>query len=583
MQTSETKIKIIGMLAILFLCGAGIITKLYFLQIKNHQQFDKKALNQYKGRIYENTNRGNIFDRNYRQLAINVSVKSVYANPDKIQNRESTIRTISSILSMPKKEVRKKLYKKAPFVYLKRKINPSEYKKLKSQHLPGVEFFTEYKRFYPKMELVAKTIGFAGIDNQGLSGIEYSFDEYLSEGGKWVRYQKDRHGRSVELASEDPSSFPEGSDLVLTIDEVLQYHALKAVQKKVIETGAARGLSIVMRPNTGEILALAQYPTLNANSYLRHSFQKTKNWIISDAFEPGSTFKPILASAALEEKTAQPKDIFFGENGAIEIGGVVIHEANNKKYRWLTFTEIIVKSSNIGAIKIGLDLGKEEFHKYIKKFGFGEKTGVHLPGEITGIVRKPSKWSKVSIGSISIGQEISTTPLQLITAYSAIANDGYLMKPLIVKQVIHDGKIIKKFPTKIVRKVISSDTAKTMKKILAQAIQYGTGKKGAIEGYNAGGKTGTAQKIDPETKKYSSDKFVASFVGFVPVENPELAILVIIDEPQGIYWGGSVAAPVFREIGKKALRYLKAPSNENRVYSMPANKFVESKFADKAI
>lgn len=543
------------------------------LQIKDHYLLDEKALSQYKGRFFEHSNRGNIFDRNMRELAINIRVKSVFANPDEVQNHELTARKISSILGLPKKEVRKKLKQKKSFVYIKRKITPAEYKKLKQKKLPGIQFTTEYKRFYPKMELNARTIGFAGIDNRGLGGIEYSFDNYLSEGGNWVRYQKDRRGRSVELVRDDSAFFPEGSNLILTIDEVLQYYASKAIREKVIQTGARRGLSIIMQTNTGEILAMAEYPSYNANLYQKYSAQQSKNWGISDSFEPGSTFKIILAAAALEEKIARPQDIFFCENGVFDIGGIVIHEANGKKYRWLTFTEIISKSSNIGAVKIGRRLGKEKFYKYIKKFGFGEKTGIDLPGEATGLVREPSKWSAVSLGSISMGQELSVTPLQLAAAVSAIGNGGNLVKPLIVKQVIHNGRVIKNISPKIVRRVLSSETANTMKEILADIIDHGTGKKAAITGYTVGGKTGTAQKIDPVTKKYSSEKYVASFVGFVPLENPEITIVVIIDEPQGIYWGGSIAAPVFREIGEKALRYLKVPSKMNRVYTVPVNAY----------
>lgn len=565
-QSKEVKIKIVSILVLFILCGLGIMAKLFQLQIKNHRGFDERALSQYKGRFYKNSNRGNIFDRNMRQLAINIQVKSVYANPSKIQDIDSTIRTISSILVLPKAELRKKLNQKSSFVYLKRKISPAEYENLRNHKLPGVHFSTEYKRFYPKMELAARTIGFAGIDNQGLSGIEFSFDDYLSQGAKWVNYQRDRHGRSVELVKNDSVYLASGrNDLVLTIDKVLQYHALKAVREKVIETGARRGLAIIMEPNTGELLAIAQYPSYNANLYKNYPTQKTKNGAILDTFEPGSTFKLILASAVIEEKDAQAKDVFFCENGSLDIGGIVIHEAGGKQYGLLTLTEILGKSSNIGAVKLAQLLGKEKFYKYIKKFGFGEKTGINFPGEGRGIVRVPSKWSKVSIGSISIGQEISTTPLQLVTAVSVIANGGYLMKPQIVKQIIQNGRV-KNVSPQIVRRVISLETVETMKEILTYAVDHGTGKKGAIKGYKVGGKTGTAQKIDPATKKYSSEKYVASFVGFVPVENPRFAILVIIDEPQGVYWGGSIAAPVFREIGEKALRYFNVPSEMNRTH-----------------
>lgn len=570
-RDKKIKIKIIVIFVFFVFSGIGIITKLYQLQIKNHEQFDERALNQYKGKVYKYSNRGNIFDRNMRPLAINVKVKSVYAHPDKIQNYRRTAETVSSILGLPKKEIRKKLKQKSPFVYIKRKINPDEYNKLKDKNLPGIHFATEYKRFYPKMELASRTIGFSGMDNQGLSGIEYFFDDYLSQDGKWVRFQKDRRGRSIDLDGHETDSLPEGSNIILTIDEVLQYHAFKAVQEKVIQTKAKRGIAIIMEPNTGEVLAMAEYPSFNANLFKNYSSHQTKNRAISDTFEPGSTFKLVLASAALEEKVAQPKDIFFCEEGVFDIGGIVIHEANRKKYRWLTFTEIITKSSNIGAVKIAQHLGESKFYEYIKKFGFGEITGINLPGEATGIVRDPSKWTKVSIGSISIGQEISTTPLQMAAAVSVIANGGYLMKPMIVKRAVHEGKIIKSFSPKIVRKVLSPDTVQTMKEILREAVNHGTGKNAAIPGYSVGGKTGTAQKINPDTKRYSANNYVASFVGFVPVENPRFTIVVMIDEPRGVYWGGSVAAPVFRKIAKKALRYLNVPSEMNHLYAFSTN------------
>ena len=585
-MSRDKKIKIKSMFIFIFfvLSGIGIITKLYHLQIKDHERFDERALNQYEGKVYKYANRGNIFDRNMRPLAVNVKVKSVYAHPDKIQNHMRTAGTVSSILDLPKIEIRKKLKQKLPFVYIKRKINPDEYNKLKNKNLSGIHFSTEYKRFYPKMELASKTIGFAGMDNQGLSGIEYYFDDYLSNGGKWVRFKKDRRGRSVDLVGNETDYLPEGSNIVLTIDEVLQYHAFKAVQKKVIETKAKRGIAIVMEPNTGEVLAMAEYPSFNANLSKRYTLQQRKNRAVSDAFEPGSTFKLILASAALEEKIAQPKDIFFCEDGVFDIGGIVIHEANRKKYRWLTLTEIITKSSNIGSVKIARHLGESKFYEYIKKFGFGEITGINLPGEATGITRDLSQWKKVSLGSISIGHEISTTPLQLVTAVSAIANGGYLMKPTIVKQAVHEGKIIKSFSPEIVREVLSQKTVQAMKEILTQAVNYGTGKKASIPGYLVGGKTGTAQKIDPDTKKYSANNYVASFVGFVPVENPKLTILVMIDEPRGIHWGGIVAAPVFREIAKKALRHLNVPSEMNRIYTLPtkSNKSNKSNKGNKS-
>jgi len=315
-----------------------------------------------------------------------------------------------------------------------------------------------------------------------------------------------------------------------------------------------------MDPYTGEILAMADQPQFNPNSFGQYKERDWRNRGVTDSFEPGSTFKMILTAAAIEEKIANQNDIFFCENGEYEIGGRVIHEANDHKYKWLTLKEIVGKSSNIGVIKVAQRLGAKNFYDYILKFGIGSKTNINLPGESAGKVRDIKEWSGVSLASISFGQEVSVTPLQLITAVSAIANGGILMKPYAIKAVEKDGMLANEFKPEVVRRVISEKTSRELSEILEYTVRYGTGQKAILEGYDVAGKTGTAQKASPDKKGYSEDKFISSFIGYVPSRNPRIAILVIIDEPEGVAWGGEVAAPAFREIARQSLRYLKVPA-----------------------
>ena len=353
---------------------------------------------------------------------------------------------------------------------------------------------------------------------------------------------------------------------MLTLDEVIQFIAEYHLTKQVEKYKADSGMAVVMDPNSGEIYAMANVPQFNPNNYNKFAPETRKNNIVVSSYEPGSIFKPIVAAAALDKGIAQPHDKFFCENGSFKIGGKNIGEASGHKFGSLSVQEIIAKSSNIGAIKIAQKLGKDSFYEYIRKFGFGEKANIRLPGVSSGLLGKRNNWNERSLASISFGQEIAVTPLQMVVALSAIANGGILMEPHITKALMRDGKIIKENKPKKIRRVISEKTSQQMMEILKLVVESGTGKKAAIEGFEVAGKTGTAQKYIAEIQSYSKTEFISSFIGYAPAHAPRLAILVMIDNPKGLHWGGVVAAPVFLEIAKKSLRHLNVPSSKEPVF-----------------
>ena len=374
--------------------------------------------------------------------------------------------------------------------------------------------------------------------------------------------QQDALGRLV-FRQEEPEPHVPIFDVHLTIDEVLQYIAERELARAVERSGAKSGSVVVLDPATGEILALANQPTFDPNNYKKASSAARRNRAATDYFEPGSIFKVILAAGALEEGVIRPTDQFYGENGAIEVGGVTIRD--HEKYGWLSVREILAHSSNVGAIKIGQKLGKSLYYHYISGFGFGSLTGVDLPGETPGLIRRPKGWSALSLSVLSIGQEVSVTPVQFATAFAAVANGGTLMRPHVVRGLrTQDGTLVRPVEPVVVRRVISEATARTLMEMLTSVVDDGTGKEAAVPGYTVAGKTGTAQKVDPATGRYSHRKIVASFVGAIPAESPRLVILVTIDEPETLRWGAAIAAPTFRAIAQDAMEYLKVPPSTPR-------------------
>ncbi len=427
---------------------------------------------------------------------------------------------------------------------------------------PALGFVDESMRLYPNRELAAHAVGFEGLDGKGLAGVEQSMDQHLAglEGRALVG--RDALGREMTGSPRVLRPSVPGKGLRLTLDGTLQYIAEREVDAAWRRTRAKAAMAVMMDPRTGEVLAWAIRPTYNPNSFQSATDEDRRNRAVTDPFEPGSTFKVILAAAALDSGVARPGDRFYGENGAITIAGATIHDW--KKYGWLTFAEVLQNSSNVGSIKVGLALGRERYYHYITAFGFGSPTAVGFTGESRGQLRAPAKWSGLSLATMSIGQEISLTALQLVAAVSAVANGGRLMQPQIVRELLDtDGReTLRPFEPRVVRQVMSPDTARILTDMMTNVVAGGTGRHAAIPGYGVAGKTGTAQKMDPSTRRYSRAPGVLSFVGFAPSDDPRLAMLVMLDEPKNEKWGSEAAAPVFAAIARDALRHLGVPPRD---------------------
>ena len=533
-----------------------IIGRAYQLQIIDRDKLTELIEQQYLKYVTIPPKRGTIYDRNKVELALSLEVDSLYARPGKIEDKKGLAKKISPILQVGYRFVLDKLTSDRPFVWLMRRISPAQSQKIEELKLEGIGFIEESKRFYPNKELASHVLGFAGIDPKGLEGLELAYDSYLRGEPGTILVERDALGRSIYKHNIKQVNATKGHNLQLTIDNTVQYFVEKALDDGVTKSKAQAGIAIVMVPQTGEILALAVRPTFNPNNFWEFSPSHWRNRAVTDAYEPGSTFKVFLVSSVLEEGIAKPHDIFFCENGSYPLENRVIHDVH--EYAWLSLKNIIKHSSNIGACKIAANLGGEKFYTYIRKFGFGSKTGIELPGETSGLLSLPYRWSQVDLGNISFGQGLSISPMQLITAFSAIANDGVMMKPQLVKAIMNDeGKLIEAFHPAKREKIVSQRTARQVTSILTSVVEKGgTGENASIQGFSIAGKTGTAQKVDRNTKRYSEQKFTSSFMGFLPADDPQLALLIIVDEPHGVSYGGVVAAPIFREAAHHILRYL---------------------------
>ncbi|MBN1226865.1 MAG: transpeptidase family protein [Deltaproteobacteria bacterium] len=539
-----------------------IFLRAYQLQIRNGDRLSDLARRDYTKKVSFTSQRGSIFDRNGKALAISIEVPSISSCPRQITQKKRTATILSEILRISKKDILEKFERNRSFEWIKRKVAPEEINRVKKLNLPGVYFEKEGRRYYPYRETCAHALGFAGEDNKGLEGIELHYNSYLE--GKITRFKStlDALGRHVDyfgsgLKKKDPYN------LILTLDKDISYKAQLALRNAVKKSGSKSGICIVTRPQTGEILAMAVFPEYNPN--ISNSFKpgKWRNRAVTDCFEPGSALKSFLLAAALEEGVVERETVFNCENGSYSIGRHIIHDS--RPYGMLNVGEVVKFSSNIGAIKIGQRLGAEIYYDYLKKFGFGENTGIDLPGERRGSLKPIKTRSYIGINNLYFGQGISVSPIQLIMAFGAIANGGKLMRPYLVKSIVdQNGATIREFYPLIRENVISAETAKEARSILEGVVQKGgTAVRAAIKGYSAAGKTGTAQKVDPLKKSYSDEKFVAIFGGFVPADSPEFAILVALDEPKGQPYGGLVAAPVFSEVGSWALNYLNVNPSQN--------------------
>jgi cell division protein FtsI (penicillin-binding protein 3) len=542
--------------AILAVWGLGICIRLTYLQIFRYGSFAERAQHQQQRTAELSPRRGIIYDRAGRELAMSISVDSVFAVPSEIPNLASTVSLISHITKSDPRELLAKCKASKSFCWLARKADADIADRIRSLNLRGIYFQKESKRFYPKRELAAQILGYVGMDDHGLSGIERQYEDELQGKPGTMIISVDAHKKWFSSVEKQPEP---GQSVVLTIDEQIQYIAERELAAQMERTHGEAGTVVVENPHTGEILALANYPTFNPNLSREITPQRLKDHAVSDIYEPGSTFKLVTIAAALEEKITRPTEVFDCQMGSIVVNGMRIHD--DEKWGNLTVAEILAHSSEVGAIKIGLRLGDDRFYKYIRGFGFGQQTGIELPGETRGITKPVSRWSKVSIAAISTGQEIGVSPLQLAAMVSTIANDGVRLPPHIVAAATEpqqSPQAVAFHPGEGTR-VISPTTAAEMKQMMQGVVLVGTGRKAILEGYSSAGKTGTAQKVDPITHAYSRTKYIASFAGFAPINDPSIVVAVIIDSPVGPHHGADVSAPVFQRISQQVLEYLHTP------------------------
>lgn len=539
--------------AAIFVLGAKSVD----IQIFQAEELAQKAENDYSRLIRIKGERGEILDRNKSKLATSTIAISVTACPKKIKDPAKAARSLAKILDVNRKKLEKTLSSKRMFAWIARRISPDQADQIRQLKLAGIYFEEDFKRVYPHRETAAQVIGFTGSEDTGLEGLEFKFNSTLEGRAEKIVLRRAGNGSILGINKEKKAALKGGS-VVLTLDKKIQYLSEQTLEKTVNAHHAKSGIALVMKPATGELLAIAHYPKFNPNNFKGIKREFFRNRSITDAFEPGSVIKVFTAAAALE-KGFTPKSIFFCENGTYKIGRFTIHDTH--PHDWLSINHIIKYSSNIGAAKLAETIGDKALYQELKSFGFGKKTDVGCPGETAGNLPAIKDWSRIDAGSISFGQGMSVSAVQLISGVSAIANNGSLMQPMLVKQILSNtGEVLKTNHPKKLRQVVSKKTAGQVKQMMHLVVQEeGTGSKAAMDGYAVCGKTGTAQKAMRNQKGYSKDLYTAVFAGFAPLENPELAILVVVDEPMKQYYGGEVAAPAFKTIMTESLSYLNVP------------------------
>ncbi len=543
--------------AALFICGMGtVLGRAYQLQVIKGDELQAIARERYRVITKLPPKRGTIYDRDGHELAVSVQVGSIYAHPHLVQNKVQTAKNLSRILHAKQRVIQRILATERSFAWLERRVTPDKVAAVKALGLRGVGFTSESRRYYPGKEIAAHVLGFAGDDNQGLEGLEKKYDRLLTGPQASLLEMRDALGRPFSMSVSADGARP-SHNLILTLDKDIQYKAEQILAAAVKKHAAKAGHCVVMDPATGEILAMAVVPLYNPNEFRRYRPHQWRNRAVTDCYEPGSTIKPFLLAAALERGIVYPQTRFFCEEGAFAVANHVIHDT--KKHGDLSVAQIVALSSNIGAVKIGQELGYESFSEYLTRFGFGTKTGINLLGERTGYIRPEAEAKPLDKATIFFGQGMSATSIQLATAMSAIANGGILMRPYVVQAITdEDGHTLFRTHPKEIRRVLSPAVAGEVAQILEGVVaETGTAPLAAIRGYRVAGKTGTSQKIDPRTRTYSRKDYVAIFVGFVPVSKPRLLILIMIDEPQDRTYGGLVAGPVFRQIGAWGLNHLR--------------------------
>src|ERR1700723_3323907 len=540
---------------LLFWCLA-ISFRLVYLQIFRYGSFLKQAEHQQQREIPLSAKRGVIYDRAGHELAMSVLVDSAFAVPSEVKDLPTAVSLITRITGEDRNVVLADCHGHKTFCWVARKADDETIQRIKSLGLQGIHFQKEPKRFYPARDLAAQVVGTVGMEDSGQSGIEHAFDDELRGRAGKMSISVDARRQWFSDVEKQPEP---GENLVLTVDKNIQYIAEKELEQAIHDTRAIAGTVIVENPHTGEILALANRPTFNPNLRKQITPGALTNRAVSYVYEPGSTFKLVTISAALEEKLTNPDEVFDCQMGSIVYNGMRIRDS--KPHGLLPVWGVLAESSDVGAIKIALRLGEDRFYKYIRAYGFGQQTGIELPGETRGLTKPVNRWSKVSIGAISMGQEIGITPLQLSTLVSTIANDGVAVPPRILSGTVPPQGNLQTvaFHPAESHRVISSFTAAEMRSMMQKVVLEGTGRKAVLEGYTSAGKTETAQKVDPATGAYSKTKYIGSFAGFAPVNNPQIVVAVILDSAVGLHQGGQVSAPVFKRISQQVLEYLHVP------------------------
>ncbi len=560
--------------ALFFAAWAAIIgLRLVVLQVFEHSEYLEKASRQQQHVFEVPPRRGVLYDRNLHELALTTTVDSIYVVPTEVQDVAATARALSALVHddpsdgyTSAKQIEKRINSSRKFAWVARKADAKTVDRVKALNLKGVYTWGEFKRYYPNSVLAAQTLGYVSLDDAGLGGLEQKFNDNLK--GTPGRMLAVLDARRHVLGSEEREPVA-GENLILSIDENIQFMAERALDAALAKTHALSGTVVVQDPHTGEILALAIRPTYNPNDFRHATLDMLRNLAVSNVYEPGSTFKLVTYSAALEEKVTTPDSMIDCQNGAITIFGRTIHDSHAGLGR-ITVSKALWESSDVAAVKLAMAMGKDKFYRYIHAYGFGERSGIELPAETRGLLRQPKKWGATSIGSLAIGQEVGVTPIQLVSMVSSIANGGTYLPPRMVlssEDNSRESGRLKPIPyaggTDVpnplpegAHRVISTLTAAQMRKMMEGIVLFGTGKKAALDGYSSAGKTGTAQKIDVATRTYSKTKYIASFAGFAPVNNPAVSVAVIIDSPKGDYHGSAASAPVFQQVAQQVLEYL---------------------------
>ena len=558
-QAKWTRFRIILVLGVFVLSWGCILFRAFDLQVIQREKLASSAAAECRKTVRLNPTRGEIYDCNNEKLAVSLEADSIFAQPNKIKNPALLAEKLAGFLGMDKKYLAKKFTGNSSFTWIRRQVSPELSDKIRTLDVEGIGFVKESRRYYPNTFLASNTLGFVGVDSRGLEGLELLYDEYLRGEEEVWHLKRDALGRTyLDRADQGPAA-TKGDSITLTLDRRIQYIAEKALNRAVEEAKAKGGMALVVRPQTGEILALAVAPSFNPNIFGKYKASQRRNRALTDTFDPGSTFKVFIVAGALEDGIVTPKERVYCEKGQYKVSNHIIHD--HHPYEWLTVDKVIKVSSNIGTVKISEKMGRDRMYDYLKRFNFGEPTEVDFPGESAGVVRDVQKWRKLDTANVAFGQGVSVTALQLTMAISALANKGLLMRPYLVSRITDDhNRDVKRFEPMAVRQVVSPQTAREVNAMLRQVVtEGGTGTEADLDGYPAAGKTGTAQKIDPATGRYSDEKYYSSFVGFAPYDDPELVIFVGIDEPITQTYGGKVAAPAFREIAEETLPMLNVP------------------------